>query len=262
MQRLDALILLRGVREVASIADAESPVQVSQRHWDAARQRSERFAGLPQAKDIARRLRLPWGHVLQLAHAPAETHAHRLGRAQTQPEQDWLTDDFIGYVLRFVSRRLDVSTITPGEYRAERERMLSVNRTRWLHGRRQHLPTDEQIRLAAGSWDHALALARLERRPGRGDQGNAKRAPMTVELLERCYAVYATEPSALELRRFARGNHIPWTPDRDRTWLESVAAWKDDRRARGLDVPAGPPARHERPDYSCWPDPLSSVRPL
>jgi hypothetical protein len=243
------VLILRGVREIASHADPENPVQVSQRRWDQARERSNRFAGLPAARDIARRLVLPWREVLLLAHTPTEQHAHRLGRAQTRPEQDWLTSSHIAYVLRVVAARLSAGTLTPGQYRAERARMLAVDQTRWMHGRRLRLPTDEQIRLAAGDWDRALALARLDRRPGRGDQGHGRRALGTVELLERCYAAHGTEPSALELRRFARANGIPWRPDRDRTWLESVAAWKDECRTRGLPAPDGPPPRHERPDY-------------
>jgi hypothetical protein len=238
------------VREIASQADAENPVQTSQRRFDAAREQNERFAGLPLARDIARRLALPWREVLLLAHAPTEQHAHRLGRAQTRAEQDWLTGEHIAYALRTVAARLNARTLTPGQYRAERARMLALSNTRWLHGRRLRLPTDEQIRLAASDWDRALALARLDRRPGRGDQGHGRRALSTVELLERCYQAHGTEASALELRRFARANGIPWTPDRDRTWLESVAAWKDERRARGLTTPDGPPPRGERPNYA------------
>ena len=258
MQRLGALMLLRGVREVASIADAENPVQVSQRRWDTARAHSKRFAGLPLAKDIARRLRLPWGDVLRLSHADPETHAHRLGRAQTRSKQDWLTDEHIAYVLRMIAARLDAWTLTPGQYRAERSRMLAVDQTRWLHGRRMRLPTDDQLRLAANGWDRALALACLASRPGLGDQEQGRRALSTVEVLERCYEAHGTEPSALELRRFARANGIPWNPDKDRTWLQSVAVWKDQRRAHGLPVPDGPPPRHARPDYS---QPISAALP-
>jgi hypothetical protein len=191
---------------------------------------------------------MSWRDLLLIALSPTSTHAHRLGRAHTLPEQDWLTGDYIAYVLRLVAGRLDTSTLTPSQYRTERHRMLLLSRSRWLHGRLR-LPTDEQIRLAAGGWDAALTLARLER-PGLGDQGAGKTALSTVELLERCYAAYSTEPSALELRRFGRANRIPWTPDRDCTWLESVAAWKQGRREQKLLVPAGPPPRSERPDYS------------
>lgn len=223
---------------------------MSQRRWDQAREQSGRFAGLPLARDIARRLALPWREVLLLAHAPTEQHAHRLGRAQTRPEQDWLTDEHIAYALRTIAARLGTDTLTPAQYRAERARVLAVSDTRWLHGRRLRLPTDEQIRLAAGDWDRALALARLDRRPGRGDQGYGRHALTTGELLERCYQAHGTEPSALELRRFATANGIPWNPDKDRTWLQSLAAWKDDRRTQGLAVPDGPPPRHARPDYT------------
>lgn len=239
------------MREVAGLADPECPIQVSQRRWDQARKQSARFAGLPLARDIARRLTLPWCEVLQLALAPPETHAHRLGRALTRVEQDWLTDEHIVYALRMVAGRLDIRTLTPGQYRAERTRMLALDRTRWLHGRRLRLPTDEQIRRAvAGDWDHALALARLAPRPGLGDQGHGRRALGTLKLLERCYEAHGTEPTAAELRCFAKANGIPWNPDKDRTWLESLAAWKDDRRARGQVVPDGPPPRSERPNYA------------
>jgi hypothetical protein len=67
-------MLLRGVREVASIADAENPIQVSQRRFDDARRLSRTFADLPKARDIAWRLRMPWREVLLLAHAHASTH--------------------------------------------------------------------------------------------------------------------------------------------------------------------------------------------
>ncbi len=246
MQRLDALMLLRGVREVASHADPENPIQVSQRRFDDARQISRTFAHLPRAKRIAERLRMPWRDVLLLAHAPASTHAHRLGRIQTEPKQDWLSEHFIAFALRLVARRLDVASVSPIQYRTEREKLMREDRAAFLHGRQLRLPSEDQIRIAVGGdWSRALALAGLTAR-----SPHAGQADSTVELLERCYAAHGTEPSALELRRFARANHIPWTPDRQRTWLESVATWKLDRRARGLHVPDGPPLRHLRPDYA------------
>jgi hypothetical protein len=193
---------------------------------------------------------MPWGDVLALAHAPTERHAHLLGRRQTRSEQNWLTEDHIAYVLRLVARQTERPTLTPTHYRIERARMLALDHSHWLHGRRLRLPTDEQLHLAAGGWDHALALAGLNARPGLGDQGHGRLALGTVELLERCYAAHGTQPSALELRRFARANGVPWNPDKDRTWLESVAAWKEQHRAQGLPVPDGPPPRSDRPDYT------------
>jgi hypothetical protein len=205
---------------------------------------------------------MSWPEVLELAHAPESTHNHRLGRAHGEDEQTWLTPAYIAYALKLVTRRLNSTSVTPGQYRQERTRMLAVSESRWLHGRRLWLPTDEQIRLrmralsvpdvhrhtpTAGTWDAALALAGLESEHRRAP---AVVASGTVELLERCYTAHGTEPSALELRRFAKANGIPWTPDRHRTWRESVAAWKQQRREQGLAVPDGPPPRAERPDYA------------
>jgi hypothetical protein len=48
----------------------------------------------------------------------------------------------------------------------------------------------------------------------------------TLDLLERCYEAHEAQPSAEELRRFARANRIPYQPDRARSWNECVEAWK------------------------------------
>jgi hypothetical protein len=237
--------MLEGVREVSLLADAEQPTVIPQRAFDAAREDSSRFSDLLPARSIARQLRLAWPDVAALAHEPPETHAHRLGRALTRPEQNWLTSEHIAYVLRLVARSLGVDSVGPGEYRRERETMLAVDRSRYLHGRRLRLPTDDQIRAAVGGdWDAALALADLSARVPHTGVGAS-----TLDLLERCYDAHHAQPSAEELRRFARANRIPYQPDRTRSWNECVAAWKEKRRARGLDVPAGLPPRRQRPDY-------------
>lgn len=223
--------------------DTDGSDRISQRAFDVGRENSSRFADLPPARSIARQLRLSWPSVVELAHAPPRTHAHRLGRALTRPEQDWLTEEHIAYVLRVVARRLDAQTLSPDQYRREREAMLSVNRRRRRHLR---LPTEDQLRIAVGGdWDAALALAGLaERSPHLGS------GVSTVELLERCFNAHRAQPSAEELRRFARANRIPYQPDRVRSWNECVAAWKKDRRARGLGVPDALPPRSQRPNYS------------
>jgi len=191
-------------------------------------------------------MRLPWREVLCLAHAPAHTHAHRLGRKHTASEQDWLSKDMIAFALRLVARRPDAASVSPVQYRTEREKLLRDDRAAFRHGRQLRFPSEDQIRVAMeGDWNAALALAGLA-----AHTPHTGLADSTVELLERCYEAHRAEPSALDLRRFAKANDIPWTPDRQRTWLECIAAWKDTRRARGDSVPNGPPPRHLRPDYS------------
>jgi hypothetical protein len=239
---VDQLLLLAGVREVAALADPDDPERISQRRFDAARATSS-TRELPTARSISRQLRLPWRQVVAIAHEPPETHAHRLGRARTRPEQDWLTEEHIAYVLRLVARKLDAESVSPGQYRREREVMLAVDRRR---ARRLRLPTDDQIRAAVGGeWDAALTAAGLSARTAHVGVGIS-----TVELLERCYDAHGAQPSAEELRRFARANRIPYQPDRSRTWNECVEAWKQSRRERGLAVPDGLPPRSQRPDYA------------
>jgi hypothetical protein len=238
--------MLQGVREVSLQGAPKAPARVSQRAFDATCESSPSLPELPPARSIARQLRLPWLDVLRIAHEPPQTHAHRLGRALTRPEQNWLTKEHIAYVLRLVARSLGTNSVSPGEYRREREAMVAVDRSRYLHGRRLRLPTDDQIRAAVGGeWDAALALADLSTRAPHTGVGIS-----TVDLLERCYEAHHAQPSAEELRRFARANRVPFQPDRKRTWNECVAAWKEGRQSRGLDVPDGLPPRGQRPNYS------------
>jgi hypothetical protein len=237
--------MLQGVREVSLLADAQEPTGTTQQAFDAARSRSHRFSTVPRAKRIAEQLRLSWREVLALAHEPPDTHAHRLSRKHSE-QQDWLTEDYIAFALSSVAHRLGRDSISPSQYRSEREKMLAADHKHWLHGRQLILPTDDQIRIAlGGDWNRALVLAGLvDRQPHTGVGAS------TVDLLERCYAAHGAQPSAEELRRFARANRIPYQPDRTRSWNECVAAWKEERRARGLDVPTGLPPRDQRPNYS------------
>jgi hypothetical protein len=250
------------VREAARLGAPENPAAVSQRAFDAARYQSTRFADLPLARDIARQLRMPWAEVLEIAHSPVNGHSLRLGRAHTESAQDWLTPEYIAYVLKLVAHRLGSSSVSPGQYRVERERMLALNRSRYMHGRQLRLPTDNQIRIAlraasvaephrdtptAGAWDAALVLAGLEPEPRRE---RAVIATGTVEMLERCYEAHGAEPAKKELEAFAKSNGIPYSRDRKQLWAVSVAAWKESRQSRGLPIPAGPPPLSERSDYA------------
>lgn len=193
---------------------------------------------------------MPWREVLRLAHAPERTHAHLLGRAQSAPEQDWLSEDYIAFALRLIAVRLGVATVSLVAYRVECECLLAEDRAAWLHGRQLRLPTDEQIRIAAGGWDRALALANLSARPGVGDQGQGKYAASTEDVLERCFDAHGTESTNKELWVFVKANGIPYSRERTRLWSECIAAWKQERHARGQAVPDGPPPLDERPDYS------------
>ncbi len=193
---------------------------------------------------------MPWREILALAHEPAHTHAHRLGRIHTEPEHDWLTDELIAFALQFVALRLGLASVSPVQYRTEREKLLRDDRAAYRHGGQLRLPSENQIRVAMdGDWDAALALAHLAPRPERGDQGRGKYAPTTAEVLERAFEAHGTELTSKEIWVFVKANGMPYGRERGRLWAECVAEWKQQRAARGLAVPAGPPPLDQRPDY-------------
>ncbi len=69
-------------------------------------------------------------------------------------------------------------------------------------------------------------------------------------MLDRAYEAFGAELTSKEIRVFTAANGIPYSRERRRLWDECVAAWKQERRDRGLDVPDGPPPLDQRPDYS------------
>jgi hypothetical protein len=251
-------MLLQRVGEVARAANPAEPETVTQRAFDAARERDEKFACVPVARSIARKMDLSWHEVTELAQKPASTQQRRLSRKEGEDRQDWLSAEHVAAVLQIVAARLGATSLTQAEYSAERERMLAEHRRRGP----LMLPTEEQIRLAmrrevhgnphhgtprAGTWGRALKLAGLET--------SAKRKLKVVgrtqiDLLERAYDAFGTQLTSDEIVVFAKANGIPYSPDTSRTWTEAVEEWKRGRRKRNWPVPAGPPRRRERPDYS------------
>jgi hypothetical protein len=85
-------MLLRGVREVAALAHPGEPEAVTQRAFDATRERSTAHADLPPARRITERLGLSWAEVLAVAHAPKKEQNKLLGLKDRAPSSaDWLS---------------------------------------------------------------------------------------------------------------------------------------------------------------------------
>jgi hypothetical protein len=251
---VEPLLVLRGVREVSILAKPDAPETVSQRAFDNARALSTDHAELPAARRITEQLALPWREVLEVAHAPSDKHGFLLGRKDTEESaQTWLTPEYVAFVLKLVAHRLNKGTLTPGEYRVEREAMLRDDRARWLHGRQLLLPNEDQIRAAVGSWDAGLILAGLP--ANERVTREIKQTILTrVEAIERFYDHYSERPSARALSDFARGNKLPMSDESGRSWSETVAEWEAERRDRGLPDPvvvkrSGGRGR-KAPDYS------------
>ncbi len=124
----EPLVLLSAVREIAEFAGAPKPEDVSTRSWDRSRPLSEQFADVPAARRICEHLELTWAQVLRLAFLDDHARGRALGLALNEQFPEWLTSEYADFILRLVARRLGVDTLTPAEYRAETQRMLSADR--------------------------------------------------------------------------------------------------------------------------------------
>jgi hypothetical protein len=253
---MEPLLLLRGVREVAALANPAQPDTATQRAFDAAREHSPEHATLPPARRITERLGLPWREVLLVAHEPEERQAQLLGvKTKAAADNDWITEEHVAAVLQLVAARLGVDTVSLNEYRVERERMLSADRARWLHGRRLLLPTDNQIMAVVGSWDDALRLAGLRAPRERGPTRKKTNSPTFVDLMERFYDAHGVQPTARALKEFARANGIPHPNSRGgNVFSTAIREWQEQRRAAGLRTPRvvrrNGGRGHRAPDYS------------
>jgi hypothetical protein len=156
------LTLLDAVAEVAALANPTSPRTVSQRAFDAARSRSLFYPGLPRAKNIAKRLKMTWPDVLTVAHAWGDEQSKLLDLKTRGPNAKWVTRENAASALAVVAKRLNVDSLTQGEYRRERAKILANDAKRWMHGGQLRVPSEEQVVSVHGSWDAALSASGLQ----------------------------------------------------------------------------------------------------
>jgi hypothetical protein len=244
---MEQLILLQGVREVSERADPSAPMEIPQRVFDEARAAST-FPDLPAARNIVRTLGVPWGDVLRLAHEPEAVRTQRLSVKQKGAEQDWLDEEYVIFALRLIARRLETSSLSLGQYRSEREQMLAADRAHYLHGGQLILPSEAQVIAHAGSWPKALRLAGLE--DAKSVPLGAVMVPTLVELMERFFEHYGTQPTRRALEAFTSGNGIPQPRSNKQSFRAGLEDWRAKRAEQGL--PAAPPAppKHKHPDYA------------
>lgn len=136
---------------------------------------------------------------------PTKTSGHFVVRPKHRPDGANRIRR-IAHILRLVASNLDVRTLTPAQYRAERSRLLAADASRWRHGGQLRLPNEHQLATAAGGWQRALRLAGLSGGQGRGGPRSAKPGSI-IELIERCFAFHgcrADEPRHRGLRQSQR----------------------------------------------------------
>ncbi len=244
----DPDLLLEIVAEIARAVRPLDPERVAQRPWDRGRARSARFTDAPPARRIAESLGLSRPEVVRIALLPPGTRERTLGRQLGEDNQNWLTEDYIAHVLRLIASNLDVRTLTPAQYRAERSRLLTADASRSRHGGQLRLPNENQLTTAAGGWHRALRLAGLSGGQGRGGMRGVQPGSI-VELIERCFAHHGAQPTSRDVVVFAKANGIPF-PRPKRPWNDELREWKEERRAQGLPVPSQYPNKANRPDYT------------
>lgn len=172
--------LLDGVAEVAGLADPQSPRTVSQRAFDAARARSLLYPDLPRAKRITEKLGLKWRDVLTVAHAWGDEQGRLIAAKTREPNAKWVTPENAASSLAVIAKRLNTTSLTGGDYRRERARMLANDAKRWMHGRQLRMPSEQQVARAHGSWDAALRAAGLQSTTQRSRQ-HAKPRPRGID---------------------------------------------------------------------------------
>lgn len=233
----EPLALLRAIREVAALAKSTEPQRLSQRAFDAAREHSPAHADLPRARQVTEQLGLSWRDALAVAHEPEARQNQLLAVKARGSRADWITAEHVVAVLQLVAHRLGADSLTTGEYRAERAKLLACERYRPQTDRWLLLPDDEQVIACAGSWDAALILAGLAPTRDRRASGGHPGAPTLVDLLERFHDEHGFQPSARDLQAFARGNGVPYPSERAQRFGAAVAEWVASRSARGLPEP-------------------------
>lgn len=248
---MDDLLLLQYVRAVSKLANPARPQEARQRAFDASAKQHERFADVPSARVIARRLGKPWREVLTLAHSSSKTHPASLSGRRGTDDQHWLAGEHITYALKLVARRSQASTLSEAQYDAGREKLLTTQRSS-----RFRLPTAGQIctytqqelygtttvgTSFTGTWARALELAELapSRKPARRQP---RTTSVSVEILDQCYDAHGVEPTPERLSAFAReqGGTLGVIRNQE-VWGKVLATWHASRTKRRLAVPTEPP---------------------
>jgi len=241
--RYDLRGLVDVVAAVARAAEPSEPERVSQSRYDAART-SAGYPLAPSAKATAARLKMPWLEILALALDGRDV-ARSLGYRFGTEEEEWFDEEAVRAALKTVALRLGKKTLTPVDYRLERERVLAAAR-----GHRDELafPTEGQVESIAGSWEAALYLAGLAERPAHP----ATRKGMTiVAALELCLETTGALPTKPELALWAAANGVSVAKrEKGKSWLSYLAELKAARDEWGKWTPAGSAPREQRPDFA------------
>jgi len=257
--------LLDVVRAVAVAAMPHSPLAVSTRRWDAAREHAG-HPDAPSARRIVSRLNSAGRHVLswpRIVEASFGTLAERrqtLSSAARRPEQHHLTVRHLVAALRRVAQHLGAHTVYRDQYEPACEAILAGLPSGAARDTvADLLPTLGQIERIArhecagrdigSDWGAALGLAGLIVSADAEDpQRGRKQALDPIEMID-LYGRLANQiPTFKQAKLFAARHQLALREADNNTWGAAVAAYKARLAASGERVPAGPIPR-SRPRF-------------
>ena len=228
---LDDHQLLDALAAVAKGSGAKEPGSLSKRDWDYARVDQGRNT-LSTAESIRQRFNRPWAELLRIALSPLDDRGRHLGW-HARGEQ--YTDAYempVAKALRAVAHRLQ-RIPTQIAYDVEVKKLEAASR-RGRYMIHLHLPISATIIDREGSWDQAIARAKLT-------QPVEKRhvPPPLVDSLDVIVSESGLLPSRKYLLKWVRVRDIPVSgEDVSAPYAHHVTALRELRAARGMSTPS------------------------
>lgn len=153
--------LFAAVAAIARAEQPEDPTKITQARFNDARA-SHGYKDLSRADRIAKRLKRPWGEVLEISlkggFADQSTGAREAVRIREK-----LTPAEVRHYLQMIARNLGTEALPIHAYDEERERLVEKDNRRHVHRQETAglIPTSQTIVQIYGSWDKALSIAEL-----------------------------------------------------------------------------------------------------
>lgn len=240
------LELLQGVRAV--LQAQATPGRLAQRRFDAERGRV--VPELPAARVIVTRLGRPWPNIVEVAEDP-ERSLERTIQAWTRDEPALHSEEAIGRALRAIARRLGQTWLAPHAYDVELDRLKDSEARHYRRGIDVSVdfPSLNQIQNRM-TWDEALRLAGLDRRPPRPPDVAALTDVLT-DFIEQ----FDLMPSYNALCKYAQRRGIRMQTRKTAKWAEVVNAVSQTRREMGASVPDEPCGAADVEGFDIPPDP-------
>lgn len=235
---IDALFPL--VEEVVEYLDAEQPDELSLSRFDKARVELG-YGDAPEGRVIARRFKMSWSEFAKVATNPRTDLKRSVHQRLGEPERK-LRDPEVIYALRLVARRLGQESIAEDQYRRERSKLVAASE-RQAREMGLRLPNHDQIKhYVGGDWKKALTLA------GMGDAPSFKLGARREDVLIEAFLHFDTRLGRTDYVTFCEANNI--SAEGPKHLPEAVRRANRRLKEQGLKIPAAPPWRDLKPDYS------------